>query len=181
MSSRSAYRKMSSNTHTMVIDTIRIKRNAKNHPTIGMLTLRRQEHVNEVKYNPYLDRCTTLQLTANTLYELYDNPTSEQTSDMRAWRNEIYRKVYEFVNRSMCPSFDDMDDMLVITRVLLNNKLKCELEEFILNCPKRFIITFVNNSEHALQTIEQMGLTNIHTYLLGYLDNSTLYTWNERH
>ena len=153
---RSSFRKMSPNTLTVI--------------SVG-----RQEHVQELNPNPYLKTCTTLQSTAHMLYELYENPNDAK------YRSEVYRKLYEFVNRDMKPSFDEIDDMLLVCRILLDNECRDELEEFILNCPIRFIVTFVNNSDKSpsdFQTIKKWGLTGLYNYLLNYVHNSKLATWN---
>lgn len=130
----------------------------------------------KVNSNPYLKSCTTLQSTTDILYELYEK--SNKTN------SEVYRKLYDFVNRDMEPSIDEIDDMLLVCRILLDNNCQDELEEFILNCPTRFIVTFVNNSEtspYDLQTIQMWGLTDLYNYLLKHVHTSKWVTWNERY
>lgn len=133
--------------------------------------------------NKYLKMCTTLHQTANALRELYDNIEFNNYKHL-TWRNEVHHKVYDFVNLGMKPTFDDIDDMLTIIRVMLDNRLKFELMEFIFNCPMKFIVTFVNNSETAprdLLIIEKMRLANIYAHLMTYVDDSKLKTWNDRY
>ena len=64
----SQIRQLSSNSATFVNkhnNTIKIKYNAKGHPTVGHITLKRQPRV-----NPHLDKCDTLQNTSQSLVRL---------------------------------------------------------------------------------------------------------------
>lgn len=129
-------------------------------------------------HNPYLDKCTTLKATANALHELYATPNK------REWRNEVYEKIYHFIHPDMEPSFDEIDDILLINRILLNNELAVEYENFIYKCPIKFIVTFVNNSEHApydLKHICEMGLKVTFVYLSMFVDKTKIYTWAQRY
>ena len=175
IANRASFRKLTSNSQTTVSQMNRVKRNAKGHPTVGLLTLKRNPHV-----YCYLDRCSTLQNTATHLSDLYDMDDCE---DVVSWRSDVFRKLFDFVNVAMKPTFDDIDDMLLVCRVLLENKKKFEFQEFILNCPKKFIITYSNNSERTpavLHKLENMGLNNVRSYLIGHIHDTKLDTWSER-
>jgi len=177
ISNRASFRKLTSNSQTTVSQMNNIKRNRKGHPTVGMLTLQRKPHV-----CCYIDRCFTLQSTADMLNELYTIENNHK--DVESWRSDVFKKLFVFVNRCMVPTFDDIDDMLLVCRVLLENKKKFEFQEFILNCPKKFIIAYSNNSERTptvLHKLERMGLNNIRSYLIEHVDDSKLATWRDRY
>lgn len=183
-SNRSSFRKPSSNTTTMLVKINRIIRNTKGHPTVGNLAprpLKRQPEVNR-----YLEKCTSLETTAETFSEMVKILTESckrDTTQMKDWCEEVYQKLYEFVDRAMQPTFDEIDAMLLVCRVLIQNKMKDRLQEFILNCPKKFIITYSNNSERTpavLYELDRLGLGNIRAYLISHVHESKLGTWNER-
>ena len=184
LSNRSSFRKPSSNTNTMMV---KINRNIKGHPTIGHLAPRTVNQQSEV--NHYLKKCVSLETTAETFSDMveiiYDpTPCSKiDTTLMEKWCEEVYKKLYDYVNRTMQPSFDEIDAMLLVCHVLLENKMKDRLHEFILNCPKKFIITYSNNSErtpYVLYELDRLGLGNIRAYLISHIHESKLGTWNER-
>lgn len=173
---RGIFRKLTSNSQTIVSQMNILKRNAKSHPTVGLLTLKRNPHV-----YCYLDMCSTLQNTANILSDLYD---MDDCKDVTSCRSDVFRKLLDFVNRNMDPTFDDIDDMLLVCRVLLKHNKKFEFQEFIMNCPKKFIITYSNNSERTpivLYKLERMGLNNIRSYLIEHVHDTKLATWSERY
>jgi len=183
-SNRSSFRKPSSNTTTMLVKINRIILNAKGHPTVGHLAprpLKRQPEVNR-----YLEKCTSLETTAETFSEMVEILTERakrDTTQMEEWCEEVYQKLYDFVDRAMQPTFDEIDAMLLVCRVLIESKMKDRLQEFILNCPKKFIITYSNNSERTpavLYQLDKLGLGNIRAYLISHVHESKLGTWNER-
>jgi len=178
------YRKPSSNTNTMICKINQVPLNAKGHPTVGHLTTRKSAPIS----NHFLERCDTLETTAMVFLEMvetidYHNSCgTENTSQLELWCEEVYHKLFDFVHRSMEPTFDEIDAMLLVCRVLLKNKMKHRLEEFILNCPKKFIVTYSNNSErtpYVLHKLDKMGLRNVRAYLISHVHESKLGTWNE--
>ena len=181
------FRKPTSNTATMIHKFNRITLNTKGHPTVGHLTpkpLKRQPMVNQ-----HLDKCVSLETTAETFSELIESITYHEeygksyTAQIKEWCEEVYKKLYDFVNRTMQPTFDEIDAMLLVCRILIQNRMKYRLAEFILNCPKKFLITYANNSERTPQVLDQLtrfGLENIRAYLIEFIHETKLGTWNER-
>lgn len=135
--------RLSSNSQTTISQMNRVQRNAKGHPTTGMLTLQRNKHV----YH-YLDGCHTLENTSAILQHLYQ--LNGDDADVKSWRRDVFNKLFEFVNVKMVPTVHDIDCMMLVCRVLLDNHKKREFQEFIQNCPNQFIIIYANNSEVAL-------------------------------
>lgn len=184
MQTRSSFRKPSSNTNNMLM---KINYNAKGHPTVGHLTPRPLKRQNIV--NKYLEKCTSLETTAETFSEIINiinylvENSKKDTTLMEEWCEEVYKKLYDYFDRTMNPTFDEIDAMLLVCRVLITNKMKHRLQEFILNCPKKFIITYSNNSERTpavLYELDRLGLGNIRAYLISHIHESKLGTWNER-
>ena len=136
----------------------------------------------------YLEKCTSLETTAETFAHMvdihYGSIMNEEAIIMDDFHmEEVYQKLYDYVNRAMQPSFDEIDAMLLVCRVLIEYKMKDRIQEFILNCPNKFLITYSNNSERTpavLHALEQLGLQNIRTYLISYVHETKLATWNER-
>jgi len=94
-----------------------------------------------------------------------------------------YVKIYDFIHISMNPTFEEIDAMLKICNTLLKNNQKHETMEFILNCPEKFLLTLVNNSEsspYVFYKLEKLGLENICNYLMPFVHETKLGTWNER-
>jgi phosphoenolpyruvate carboxylase len=169
-------------------NNIKIMFNAKGHPTVGHLTVRKTL-ARQPKANPYLDKCETLEITSQLLSDLFEmkdyiDARAKMNSDhLDHWIKEVYRKLYNFVNRGMEPTFNDIDAMLLVCRVLLQHDMKRNIEEFILNCPRRFMLTYANNSEHTpavLSKLDKLGLSNIRAYIMSFTHQSKLMTWNER-
>jgi hypothetical protein len=134
--------------------------------------------------NPYISSCVDLETTALqllTVTRLGEYGKSNDTHDL--WFKEIYTKLYDYVNRDMKPTFDEIDAMLSVCRIILSRDMKDEIAEFILNCPEKFLLAYANNSETSEWVFEQLselGLNNICGYLLQYVHSSKLSTWNER-
>lgn len=179
--------RLSSNSVTAISklnSSINVPRNVKGYPTVGHITLKRQPRV-----NPHLDKCTTLHITSQTLSDLFEiNDLIDITANrdnyyIKHWIREIYTKLYDFVNRGMEPTFDEIDSMLLVCRVLLQHNMKRYIEEFIINCPAKFLVTYANNSERTpcvLDKLDRLGLSNIRTYLIRFTHETKLMTWNER-
>lgn len=188
---RSQLKQLSSNSATLVSkfnNTIKIQFNQKGHPTVGHLTVRKKL-TRQPRVNPYLDKCQTLEITAQTLSDLfqmkeYIDARAKMNSDhLDHWIKEVYRKLYNFVNRGMEPTFDEIDAMLLVCRVLLQHDMKRSIEEFIINCPGKFLVTYANNSERTpsvLAKLDRLGLSNIRAYIMSFTHQSKLMTWNER-
>jgi hypothetical protein len=134
--------------------------------------------------NPYISSCVDLETTALqllTVTRLGEYGKSNDTHDL--WFKEIYTKLYDYVNRDMKPTFDEIDAMLSVCRIILSRDMKDEIAEFILNCPEKFLLAYANNSETSEWVFEQLselGLNNICGYLLQYVHSSKFSTWNER-
>ena len=183
MQTRSSFRKPSSNTATMINKINKIPLNAKGYPSVGDLSLRPLKR--QPRVNVLLEKCTSLEKTAEIFSEIVETINNEENNMeyMTRFCEDIYRKLYDFVDRSMIPTFDEINAMLLVCRVLIQNKMKYKLEEFILNCPKKFILTYSNNSERTpavLQELDRLGLRNIREYLISHIHESKLGTWNER-
>jgi hypothetical protein len=162
--------------------------NAKGHPSIGMLTIKSTP---KTIVNPFISRCDSLENTARMLYNVLEiiNLKFKVKNEHVVWFEEIYRKLFDYINRDMNPSFDDIDAMLLVCSTLfdyskkLRISVKNEFSEFILNCPEKFLITYVNNSETSLRMfyiLQENGMENICKYLLPYVHYTKLGTWNER-
>lgn len=89
----------------------------------------------------------------------------------------------QYVNVHMVPSYEEIDNMLTICRVLLKYKMTEEFSDFIYSCPEKFLLTYTNNSEHSchmFSNVKALGLKNVCAYLAKYVHSSKLGTWNER-
>jgi hypothetical protein len=157
--------------------------NTKGYPTVGMLTVKSYQ---KSIINPYISRCDSLEETAIIYDEImtkiaYDN--KKYNRNYYQWSIEIYRKLFDYIDRSMIPTFEEIDAMLLICSILLKNNKKNEIAEFILNCPEQFLMTYANNSEHSpmvFNKLHNLGLDNICNYLMSYVHYTKLTTWNER-
>jgi hypothetical protein len=130
------------------------------------------------KVNPYLKDCVSLETTAKIFSNLVNDDTKEK------WVLEVYNKLYDFVNRNMEPTFDEIDAMLLVCSELILYNMKDRLEEFILICPKKFIMAYSNNSERILDVLyelDRLGLGNIRLYLISNIHESKLITLTERY
>lgn len=184
---RASLRKRASIIPTMVDNVNCVTRNAKGHPTCGHLTLK--PLASSLKVNIFLENCTSLETTAETFSEMInslnypDECVKKDRTQMEKLCEKVYKKLYDYVNRAMEPSFDEIDSMLLVCSTLIENNMKYQLAEFILNCPKKFIITYSNNSERTptvLAKLENLGLGNVRAYLITHIHESKLKTWNER-
>lgn len=136
------------------------------------------QHKLRSKVNPYLKDCVSLETTA----QIFSNLVNDETK--KKWVLEVYDKLYNFINSNMDPTFDENDAMLLVCSDLILYKMKDRLEEFILICPKKFIMTYANNSEgiiDVLYELDTLGLGNIMLYLISNIHESKLKTLVERH
>jgi hypothetical protein len=159
-----------------------IQLNKKGYPTIGLLCP-------TLEVNPYIVDCDTLENTAKTFVITIEitygvaNLSKQERNKYQKWTDEIYRKLFDFINRDMKPTFDGIDIMLLVSRILLERNMKTEIAEFILNCPNKFLLTYANNSEQSpfdFIKLRRLGLNNICKYLLTFVHYTKLNTWNER-
>ena len=160
--------------------------NAKGHPSVGMLC---PKPLPKLLVNPYISRCNSLEETAEifeTITEMINYVivrAKHDSTNYENWSIEIYRKLFDFVHRDMEPNFDEIDAMLLVCRVLLKYEMKDKIVEFILNCPDKFLITYVNNSERSpaiFSKLHNLGLDNICNHMMPYVHYTKLGTWNER-
>jgi len=148
-----------------------------------------------------LSKCISLHETTQILFSLYDYNDGGFTYEYSDFdsdsddsclkgpkteilREQVFNRLFSFVNREMNPTFDDIDDMLLVCRILIEYKKRDEITEFILKCPERFLITYANNSERTPQVLyklEKLKLYNIKKYLIGFINETKLMTWNERY
>jgi hypothetical protein len=169
----STFHKLSSNSQTAVYHKTNVLQNAKGHSHIGMLTLRRNHHV-----NPYFEHCTTLHTTTYALCELYE---LDSTEEVDFWRDEVYKKLFDYVSYNMQPSFDDVNDMFDVCEVLLDKKMKHELKEFISNSPKKFLNAYAIKSlttPYNLYKLEKLGLNGVKEYIMNHLDETEHVIWS---
>ena len=83
----------------------------------------------------------------------------------------------------MNPTYTEINYMLILCSFLLKKSMIHEYCVFILNCSKKFMMTYANNSERTpalLSQLKDLGLTQICKYILSFVDKSKLNTWNER-
>jgi hypothetical protein len=160
--------------------------NAKGYPTIGML---RPKIVPKTVVNPYISRCNSLEETAEMFETITEmtryviEGTKRDSANYENWSVEIYTKLFDYIDRDMDPTFDEIDAMLLVCRILLEHEMKDEITEFILNCPDKFLLTYANNSERSpavFAKLRSLGLNNICKYMLPYVHYTKLGTWNER-
>jgi hypothetical protein len=136
------------------------------------------QHKLRSKVNPYLKDCVSLETTA----QIFSNLVNDETK--KKWVLEVYYKLYHFINSNMDPTFDEIDAMLLVCSELILYNMKDRLEEFILICPKKFIMAYANNSETIIDVLyecDRLGLRNIMLYLINNIHESKLKTLKERH
>jgi len=116
-----------------------------------------------------------------------DYPNKMDFSDHRCihtWNHRVYFvKLISLLSGIENPNFDEIDMMLYVCKVLRKYELAEYLSTFLLNSPKKFIVTYVNNSESSpshLLWLNRRGFNHIQHYLLKYVDRSKIVTWKER-
>jgi len=172
------YRKPSSNTNTMIY---RVTLNAKGYPTVGHLrpkyVNKEQDKEKEEKENHFLINCVSLETTVQTFSEIVgiidymeSCRVKRNTSHLKEWCEQVYLTLYKYVNKTMQPSLEDMDAMKLVCNVLLEHKMKRKMEEFILRCPKKFMVMYANsdNTIHILHQLDLLGLRDIRAYLITF-------------
>ncbi len=182
------YRKPSSNTNTLISKLITV--NSKGHLTVGYLrpSSKKKTTTNDTQtqVNHFLEKCVSFETAANTFCEMVNiinyiiSRGKRSTSQMEEWTEEVYKKLYNYVNRKMQISFDDIDTLLLVCNVLIENKMIYRIEEFILNCPKKFIVAYSNNPDKTpivLHELDKLGIRNIRAYLISHIHDSKFITY----
>ena len=134
-------------------------------------------------FNPILEKCTSLKITAQIFCNLIDmnnyikekNKLENSIIDFRCI--DTYYKLYEHMVKLRDPSDEDMEAMFLVSKLLLDNKIKHKFEEFIFNCPKKFIIKYSNNqdiSESVFYKLDKLGLYNVRSYLISHINKYIL-------
>jgi len=120
-------------------------------------------------------------------YETLDDATNA----LKEWfeyndtiNDVIFTRLLEFVEKDMYITWDEIDSMLLVCNLLLDNKLFNQYEQFIMKCPKKFVVVYSNNSEktpHILHNLQKNGITNVKDYLIENVNPDFLKTWRGRH
>jgi hypothetical protein len=171
---------------SITINPNKIDTNIEN-PTISTNV---QENSNQfatnIQPNPYLEQCHTFEDTVqafNEVYRIKYNPTNCRLENtINLWCLEIRTRLYDFINKDMKPTFDEIDSMLEICNTLLSYELEF-YEEFIFKCPEKFLLTYSNNSERTpmlLEELYQLDLLNVRSYLIQYVHETKLKIWDSR-
>lgn len=134
----------------------------------------------------YMTLCDSLESTANVLEKLMENPDELIKKDKILYEDlvyNVYKRLFNYFDKDVRPSFDDIDAMLLVCRILLKHKKKDMFSEFILACPEKFLITYVNNSETSpfiFRELITQGLGHICEYLMPYIHESKKSIWQQR-
>ena len=83
----------------------------------------------------------------------------------------------------MEPDSDQIDSMLLVARVLLACNYNNAYEEFIFNCPEKFLITYANNSERTpqvLSILKSRQMCKSYNIIFTHVSPDKLNTWSER-
>ena len=132
-------------------------------------------------YQPCFENCVSLETSVEIFSKVYEiKNISIEVEEMCL---KIYSIVSDYVKVITEPTFDEIDAMLMVCSILLAENKKELINEFIFMCPKKFIITYSNNSEktpRVLQKLKKMDLDNVCEYLISHVHKSKLATWNER-
>jgi hypothetical protein len=93
----------------------------------------------------------------------------------------IVNKITKNISYIKNPTYDEIDEMLITANYLLE-KDKIAYEDFILNCPDKFMSTYANNSERTPYIIEYVDKfnKNLAKTIEKYTDTSKKNTWKER-
>jgi len=97
---------------------------------------------------------------------------------------DVFNKLFEFVYPQMDPDTDQIDSMLLVARVLLAAKHNNQYEEFLLNCPEKFMLAYSNNSERTprvLSTLKTRQMDTCTSYILKYVSADKKITWGQRY
>lgn len=129
-----------------------------------------------------LKTCVCLESSLNTLANLLQlHPNDPITID------PLMDAVLAFMEKTKerRPTFDEIDGMLSVANGLLGNKYlrKSHYERFILACPERFMMTYMNNSERTPALICTLRKYELHTLcevLFPYIHDSKRIIWSQR-
>ncbi len=98
--------------------------------------------------------------------------------------HDLFEILFEFVYPKLEPDSDQIDSMLLVARVLLAGNYNNAYEEFIFNCPEKFLITYANNSERTpqvLSILKSRQMIQSYNTILKYVSPDKLNTWSERY
>lgn len=161
-----------------------IPRNSKGHPSIGHLKPKQNK-----EKNPWIYDCDSLKKTVKSYIEAYESTQYVEernkidSSDYKKWTLENFKKLFDNVSINMKPSFEDIDDLLLLCRFLMENNEFLSYEELIINCPEKFMLVYANNSEktpYVIGSLNKAKLFRVSKYILSFTNDSKFKTWNER-
>jgi hypothetical protein len=169
-------------------NNINIPRNSKGYPSVGQL---RPKSVPKYKENKYISKCVCLSSTIHTFIQASNEYFEEceyvaernkiDVSDLEKPHLDIFKKIFDYVSIDMRLTYN-INAMFTLCTFLIETNMWEQYEEFIMNCPKKFMIACFNNSErtpNVLLALKNVHLYRVSKYIVGFVDKSKLRTWNE--
>ena len=166
-----------------------IPRNSKGYPSVGQL---RPKSVPKFQENKYISKCVCLSSTISTFIkasneyfeacEYVVERNKIDVSDLEKSHLDVFKKIFDYVSIDMRLTYN-INDMFALCRFLIDAKMWEQYEEFIMNCPKKFMISYSNNSErtpNVLLALKNVNLYRVSKYIIGFVDKSKIRAWNER-
>lgn len=136
-----------------------------------------------------VDLASTAQLLASVVItglDVHDPNLVTQTGHDNIYPifpHDIFELLLEFVYPTLDPDSDQIDSMLLVARVLLASKYNQAYEEFILNCPEKFLRAYANNSERTPQVLSELKSRHMdksYGLIFAHVTPDRLITWAER-
>ena len=148
--------------------------------------------VPKFKENKYISKCVCLSSTINTFIQASNDyfeaceyvveRNKIDVSDLEKPHLDIFKKIFDFVSIDMKLTYN-INAMFTLCSFLIDVKMWEQYEEFIMNCPKKFMISYSNNSErtpYVLLALKNVNLYRLSKYIIGFVDKSKIKYWNER-
>jgi hypothetical protein len=162
-------------------ESINIPRNSKGYPSVGQI---RPKSVPKFQENKYISKCVCLSSTINTFIQASNEyfETCEYVSDLEKPHLDIFKKIFDYVSIDMRLTYS-INAMFALCSFLIDANMWEQYEEFIMNCPKKFMIAYSNNSErtpNVLLALKNVHLYRVSKYIVGFVDKSKIRDWNER-
>jgi hypothetical protein len=164
-----------------------IPKNSKGHPSVGHL--RPKVTINVQQTSKFDNLPSVIKAFAREATDYFEAckyviiRNKIDVSEIEKPHLETYKKIFDFVSFKMNPTYTEINYMLALCDFLLKNSMIEEYEEFIINCPKKFMMTYANNSERTpslLLQLRNLDLYRVSQYIINFVDQSKLKTWNER-
>ena len=94
------------------------------------------------------------------------------------------REICDYIHIDLKPNYNEINVLLIIANYLLHNSYLNLYKDFIFNCPEKFLMAYMNNSETTPQILVKLiklNISDLLDFLIQYVHDTKINTWYQRY